>query len=330
MIGMNKRVGAVIAALLGLFFTSLDARAQAYPSRSVKMIMPSPPAGSPDRVTRLVANRLQQRWGQPVVVENRPGATTMVGTEYVIKQPPDGYTLLATFTSLVQAPALFDKVPYDWERDLVPISQFIRSEVILLDRADSPWKTLQDFLVAARVAAKSGHPLSYGSFGNGSSFHIYGEALKRATGIELVHVPYKGEAQSLTDLLGGQISVNFNSIGTALPHLRGGKVRALALVSSVRSKAWPEVPTFPELGVASLDQSGWFGLFAPAGTPRPIVDRIAADVAQVLALPDVTASLREQGLEPVGSAPDEFAKFLRANAANWKRLAQENGIRAEQ
>jgi tripartite-type tricarboxylate transporter receptor subunit TctC len=293
------------------------------------MIAPTPPAGSPDRVTRLVADRLSKRWGQPVVVENRAGATTMVGTEYAIKQPPDGYTLLSTFTSLVQAPALFDKVPYDWERDLVPITQFIKSEVILLTRSDSPWKTLPELLAAARAGSKAGKLLSYGSFGNGSSFHIYGEALKRSTGIDLVHVPYKGEAQSLTDLLGGQINVNFNSIGTALPHLKSGKVRALALVSSVRSKAWPEVPTFGEVGVANLDSSGWFGLFAPAGTPRPIVERIAADVAQVLAQPDVAATLREQGLEPVGSAPDEFAKYLRVNAARWKQLAQENGIRAE-
>ncbi len=325
----NRTAIRVAIGVLGLL-VSLFANAQAWPSKPVKMITPTPPAGSPDRVTRLVASRLSQRWGQPVVVENRAGATTMLGTEYFIKQPPDGYTLLSTFTSLVQAPALFDKVPYDWERDLVPVSQFIRSEVILLDRAGSPWKTFQDFIAAARAAEKAGHPLSYGSFGNGSSFHIYGETLKRATGIELVHVPYKGEAQSLTDLLGGQINVNFNSIGTALPQLRSGKVRALALVSNVRSKAWPVVPTFPELGVTNLDSSGWFGLFAPAGTPRPIVDRIAADVAQVLALPDVAANLREQGLEPVGSKPEEFAQFLRGNAAKWKQLAQENGIRAEQ
>ena len=258
-----------------------------WPARAVRMVMPSPPAGSPDRVTRLVADRLAARWGQPVVVENRPGATTMIGTEYVIRNAqPDGYTLLSTFTSLVQAPALFDKVPFDWERDLAPITQLIRSEVVLVVRGDSPWRSLGELIAAAKAAqgTSPNKPLSYGSFGNGSSFHIYGETLKRGAAINMTHVPYKGEAQSMTDLLGGQVDVNFNSIGTALPHLRSGRLRALALVSPVRSRAMPDVPTFAEAGVRRLETAGWFGLLAPAATPRAVVERVAADTAQVLAL----------------------------------------------
>lgn len=297
-----------------------------WPAKPVRMVMPSPPAGSPDRVTRIVADKLAARWGHPVVVENRAGATTMIGTEYVIRNAqPDGYTLLSTFTSLVQAPALFDKVPFDWERDLAPITQLIRSEVVLVVRGDSPWRSLGELLAAAKAAPR---PLSYGSFGNGSSFHIYGETLKRVAGVDLTHVPYKGEAQSMTDLLGGQVDVNFNSIGTALPHLRTGRLRALALVSPVRSRAMPEVPTFTESGVKRLETTGWFGLLAPAATPRAIIDRVAADTAQVLALPDVATTLREQGLEPVGSTPAQFAQYLRENAATWKQLASELGIRA--
>jgi tripartite-type tricarboxylate transporter receptor subunit TctC len=303
--------------------------AQAWPTKPVRMIIPSLAAGSPDRVTRLIAERLSQRWGQAVVVENRPGATTVIGTEYVMRQPADGYTLLSTFTSFVQAPALLPKAPWDVEKDFIPVVQFIRSEVVILVRSDSPWRTLGDFIAGAKTAKSTGVPLSYGSFGNASSFHIYGEALKRGTGIDLTHVAYKGESASITDLIGGQISSSFNSIGTAMPHLKSGRVRALALVGATRSKVLPEVPTFGEAGVPKLDASGWFGLLAPAGTPRSVVDKIAADIAQVLALPDVTDNLRGQGLEPTGLGPEPFARFIREDYARWKALTTELSIRSE-
>lgn len=302
---------------------------QAWPTKPVRLIIPSLAAGSPDRVTRLIAERLSQRWGQPVVVENRPGATTVIGTEYVMRQPADGYTLLSTFTSYVQAPALLPKAPWDVERDFVPVIQFIRSEVVLLVRSDSPWKTLGDFINAAKTSKSSGAPLSYGSFGNASSFHIYGEALKRGAGIDLTHVAYKGESASMTDLIGGQISSSFNSIGTAMPHLKSGRVRALALVGAVRSKVLPEVPTFGEAGVPKLDASGWFGLLAPAGTARAVVDKIASDIGQVLALPEVTDNLRGQGLEPTGLGPDAFARYIREDYSRWKALTTELSIRSE-
>ena len=290
--------------------TSLAQTPTAWPNKTVKIIMPSLPAGSPDRVTRMVAEKLSVRWGQPVVVEYKPGATTVIGTDFVARAPADGYTLLSTFTSLVQAPALLPKVPWDPERDFTPIVQLIRSEVILLVRSDSPYKTLGEFIAGAKTAKANGAPLNYASFGNASSFHIYGEALKRGAGIDLTHIPYKGEAASIVDLIGGQVVSSFNSIGTAMPHIKSGRVRPLALVGSVRSKVLPEVPTFGEAGVAKLDTSGWFGMLAPAGTPRSIVDKIANDTAQILALPEVTETLRGQGLEPTGLGPDAFARFL--------------------
>ena len=321
----------LVRALSGaaLLLHAALATAQAWPVKPVKIVMPSLTAGSPDRVTRLVADKLSQRWGQPVVVENRPGATTVIGTEYVARQPADGYTLLSTFTSFVQAPALMARVPWDPERDFVPVVQLIRSEVVLLVRGDSPWKTLAEFIAAARVAKSAGAPLNYASFGNASSFHIYGEALKRGAGIDLTHVPYKGEAASITDLIGGQVTSSFNSIGTAMPHLKSGRVRALALVGSVRSKVLPEAPTFGEAGVQRLDTSGWFGMLAPAGTPRAIVEKIAADTAQVLAMPEIADNLRSQGLEPTGLGPEAFARFIREDLGRWKALAQELGIRAD-
>lgn len=328
---MNRQMllstGAFLCVAVGL--QAPPAAAQAWPTKPVKIIMPSLPAGSPDRVTRLIADKLSARWGQPVVVDYRPGATTVIGTEVAARAPADGYTLLSTFTSFVQAPALLAKVPWDPERDFVPVVQFIRSEVVLLVRSESPWKTLPEFIAAAKVAKTAGAPLNYASFGNASSFHIYGEALKRGAGIDLTHIPYKGEAASITDLIGGQVTSSFNSIGTAMPHLKSGRVRALALVGAVRSKVLPEVPTFAEAGVPKLDTSGWFGMLAPAGTPRAIVDKIAADIAQVLALPEIADNLRGQGLEPTGLGPDAFARFIREDLLRWKTLIQELGIRAE-
>jgi len=309
--------------------TSLAQTPAVWPNKTVKIIMPSLPAGSPDRVTRMVAEKLSVRWGQPVVVEYKPGATTVIGTDFVARAPADGYTLLSTFTSLVQAPALLPKVPWDAERDFTPIVQLIRSEVILLVRSDSPYKTLGEFIAGAKTAKANGAPLNYASFGNASSFHIYGEALKRGAGIDLTHIPYKGEAASIVDLIGGQVVSSFNSIGTAMPHIKSGRVRPLALVGSVRSKVLPEVPTFGEAGVAKLDTSGWFGMLAPAGTPRSIVDKIANDTAQILALPEVTETLRGQGLEPTGLGPDAFARFLHEDLLRWKSLTQELGIKAD-
>ena len=328
---MTKPFTALVPMLVcaALAMEALPAFAQAWPTKPVRIVMPSPTAGSPDRVTRLIADKLAQRWGQSVLVENRPGATTVIGTEVVARAPADGYTLLSTFTSFVQAPALMAKLPWDPERDFVPVIQFIRSEVVLLVRADSPWKTLAEFIAAANAAKAAGAPLTYASFGNASSFHIYGEALKRGAGIDLTHVPYKGEALQITDLIGGQIVSSWNSIGTAMPHLKSGRVRALALVGAVRSKVLPELPTFAEAGVPKLDMSGWFGLFAPAGTPRPIIDRIAADIGQVLALPEVADNLRAQGLEPTALGPDPFARFIREDLGRWKALTQELGIRLD-
>lgn len=309
------------AALLALAQLS---HAQAWPAKPVRFIMPSPPASSPDRYTRYLADRLATKWGVPVLVENKPGATAMIGTEYVARHPADGYTLLSTFTSYVQAPILF-KAPYDPEKDFAPVTQAISAEVIMEVRADSPYKTFADVIAAAKTGK-----LSYGSFGNGSSFHIYGEAVKRAMGVDMIHVPYKGEALILTDLLGGQITVGFNSLGTALPQIRAGKVRPIALAASQRSKILPDVPTFPELGVPKLSGGAWFGIFAPAGTPRPVVEKISADINGFLHSPEMQKWLRDQGMEPRGTTPDEFGQFIKADLVRWRQLITELGIKANE
>lgn len=294
-----------------------------WPSRPVKLVVPSNSGGSPDRVTRLVADRLAKKWGQPVIVENRAGATSIIGTDYVAKAPADGYTLLSTFTSFVQVPALFNRVPYDTARDFTAVTQTVSVDVLFLVRSDSPYKTLREFAAAAKHAQP---PLSYGSFGNGSSFHIYGEAMSKSLGIALTHIPYKGEQPSTTDLLGGQISSSFASIGTALPFLKAGKLRPLAMVSPKRSPILPEVPTLAEQGARMPDVTGWFGVLAPAKTPASIVQKVAADIREVLAHPDLVKTLRDQGLEPVGSSPKAFQDRLDSDLAQWKRLIPEVGI----
>ena len=313
------------ALVLCALCASATAHAQVWPSKPVKFVLPSPPASSPDRYTRYLAEKLTQKWGVPVVVENKPGATAMIGTEYVAKQPADGYTLLSTFTSYVQAPILFPNAPYDPEKDFAPVTQTMTAEVILEVRADSPYKTFADLV----AGAKSGH-LSYGSFGNGSSFHIYGETVKRAMGVDMTHVPYKGEALILTDLLGGQITAGFNSIGTALPQIRAGKIRPLAVAAAVRSRALPDVPTFPELGIAKLNGGAWFGIFAPAGTPKPVVEKISADINFYLNTPEMQKWLRDQGLEPTGMTPDQFTNFIKADLAKWRQMIGELGIKANE
>lgn len=320
---MNSR-NLRISLLAALCCATAAVHAQSWPTKPVKFVLPSPPASSPDRYTRLLAEKLSQKWGVPVVIENKPGATAMIGTEYVSKQPADGYTFLSTFTSFVQAPILFPKAPYDPEKDFAPVTQTMTAEVIMEVRADSPYKTFADVI----AAAKADNPrLSYGSFGNGSSFHIYGETVKKATGVQMTHVPYKGEALILTDLLGGQINVGFNSIGTALPQIKAGKIRPLAVVANSRSKALPDVPTFPELGVPRLNGGAWFGIFAPAGTPRAIVEKASADINYFLAQPDMQKWLRDQGLEPTGMTPDQFTQFIKADLVKWRQMITELGIK---
>lgn len=319
----HKTLAFFLGLVLNMSLLSSNGYAQNWPNKTVKFIMPSAAASSPDRLTRMVAEQLSKKWGQSVIVENKPGATSMLGTDYVAKSAPDGYTLLSTFTSFVQIPALFKKITYNTEHDLIPITQLVDVETIFLVRADSPYQTLDDFVNAAKVAKI---PLSFGSFGSGSSFHIYGEKLAKAKGITLTHVPYKGEALSTLDLVGGQLDSSFASIGTALPHIKSGKLRALGLVMPHRSKILPEVPTFLELNAKPPDISGWFGVLAPTGTPQPILNKIYTDIKEILERPESLKMLREQGMEPVLSTPEVFAAKIHEDLIRWKTLLPEVNI----
>lgn len=320
----QRFLGALLAG--GALALAGGAAAQGYPAKAVKFVMPAAPGSSPDRVSRLLAERLRSLWGVPVLVENRPGATGTVGSEYVMRSDPDGHTALFAFTSVVQAPALLPKVPYDIEKDFAPVSLVAHAPVALAVRADSPYKTLGELLAAAKNPAT---PVSYGTFGNGSTFHILGETLRRTAGVHFLHVPYKGEALSFTDLLGGQIQSSWNSVGLLSSHVRAGKARVLAVAHANRSTALPEAATFAELGYPQVSAALWFGVLVPAATPRPVVERMSTDINRVFADDAVAKTLRDTGIEPAGTTPERFAEVLRADAAKWKQMIRDAGITLE-
>jgi tripartite-type tricarboxylate transporter receptor subunit TctC len=307
--------------LLGIAAMSLlpiAGHAQEWPTRPVRIILPSAPASSPDRLTRLIAERLSKQWGQPVIVDNRPGASTRIGAYEVARAGPDGYTLLSTFGTHTMAKLLNPDTPYDPVTDFAAITQYATPEVVMLVRSDSPYRSLSDLAAGYKTTGK---PMQYGHFGNGSSFHFYGLVVGRNAGIEVVPVPYKGEALHLADLLGGHLDVSFNSVGTALPH-----IRALAIVAPARSKVLPDVPTFTELGYEGMERGGWFGFLAPAGTPPSVVEKVARDIRAIVTEPSMTKLMRDQGIEPVASSPKEFEKAIPLEVQQWRKLMKEFNV----
>ena len=259
-----------------------------------------------------------QRVGELVV----RGASA-VGTDFVAKSPPDGYTVLLGFTSIVQVPILQPKVPYDIERDLLPVTMVAYVPLAIAVRADSPAKTVGDLLAMAKTTQ-----VSYGTFGNGSTPHIYSESLAQGAGVQLTHIPYKGEALALTDVLGGQIQASWASLGLLSAHHRGGKVRILAIASLKRLHTLPEVPTFIEQGYTQFGTVSWSGILVPAGTPRPVIDRLNAEFNKALAIPEVGKSLADSGIDPVGTTPEAFGETLKADAVRWRNMIQQTGITA--
>lgn len=321
---MTKKIWSLMCAAV-VACAPLSALADAWPTKPVKIVLPGPPASSPDRVTRMIAERLSKQWGQPVLIDNKPGASTRVGSEIVARAAPDGYTLLSTFVTHTMAKLLYPDTPYDPVTDFVAITQYATPEVILAVRSDSPFKTLKELAEGVKASKK---PLRYAHFGNGSSFHFYGLMVGRDGGFDVLPVPYKGEALQMTDLLGGHIESSFNSVGTALPHIRAGKARALGIIAPSRSKVLPDVPTFAELGIDGMGRGGWFGFLAPAGTPPAIVDKIARDIKVILQDPAVAKIMRDQGIEPVGSSPKEFASTITQEVQQWRKLMTEFNVTA--
>jgi tripartite-type tricarboxylate transporter receptor subunit TctC len=302
------------------------AQAPAYPAKPVRMIVPYPAGGATDVAARAVAGKLQEMWGQGVVVENKPGASGVIGNDMVAKAAPDGYTILATITALIQQPPMMKNLPYDPLRDLAPVSQVVLSGNLFCVAAAVPANTLAEFIALAKGNPKI---YNYGSFGTGSSSHIQGAILNLQAGLDMEHVPYKGSAPLLNDLMGGQLTAAFVDATTASPHLKSGKFKVLAAGGTQRNRATPGVATFQELGYPSFDWYGWVGMFMPAGTPAAIIAKVSADTARVVRMPDVAARFETLGLQPVGSTPEEWARVLRNDARLFDKIIREAKITLE-
>jgi tripartite-type tricarboxylate transporter receptor subunit TctC len=306
---------------------SQAALAQAWPARPVRLIVPyAAGAGINDIMARLVGQHLGPGLGQSVVIENRAGSGGIAGTEAAAKAAPDGYTFLMTNVSLVTSAYMYPKLPYDPQMDFVPVTLVATSPLMLVVNPSVAAKSVQELVALAK--ANPGK-LNFGSGGVGSTPHLSAELFKSAAGFDAVHVPYKGGAPALNDLIGGQLSFMIENVPGTMPFVKQGKLRALAITSAQRSPLEPALPTMAESGVPGYEVLGWQGLFAPAGTPREIVARLQAEVGKVLRRPEVRERLAALGAEPVGSTPEEFGAFVRAEHARWGKVIREKGIRSE-
>jgi tripartite-type tricarboxylate transporter receptor subunit TctC len=303
------------------------AQAQSYPTRPIRLVVPFPPGGSADILGRALAQRVGEGLGQSVVVENRPGAGTAIAAELVAKAAPDGYTLmLGTVSSHAINPALNPKLPVDPLRDFTPVAPVASIPFALLVHPSVPARTVPELVGYAR--SKPGK-LDYSSAGSGTSNHLAGELFEAMTGTYMVHIPYRGSAPALQDLIAGRVSVMFDLVLTAAPHVRSGAVRGLAVTGANRSAALPDLPTIAESGIPGYEVSAWFAVFGPAGMPRPVVDRLNAEIARALAAPDLRQRLASQGAETLAGSPDEFAAYLKAEIAKWGKVVRAGGIRPE-
>ena len=303
-----------------------ESAAQSYPTRSIRLVAPSTPGDAPDVIARLVAERLSVVLGQQVVVENRPGAGGVVGSEIVAKAAPDGYTLImGNAGSHGINAAVYSALPYNILKDFAPISQIAVAPNIFVVNPEIPVKTIPEFIAYAK--ARPGQ-LSYASGGNGSSSHMSMELLKSMAGIDVVHVPYKGSTPALTDVIGGQVAVMSVNMPPAVPHVKAGKLRALAVTTRARTPSLPDLPTVGE-SLPGYETVAWFGVLAPAGTPKDIVNRLSIELGKIARSPDMRERLAGMGAEPVGGTPDEFAAVMARDIAKWTTLAKSVGIKID-
>jgi tripartite-type tricarboxylate transporter receptor subunit TctC len=316
-----------IAVLALTLTTAVAAHAQTYPAKSVRIVVGLAPGGTTDVFTRILAQRLTEAWGQNVIVENRPGASGMIGGEAVAKAAPDGYTLLVSpQTSLAVAPALYGKAPYDTAKDFVPVSLLGSTPLLMVVHPSFPAKTFNEFVALAK---RAGQPLTFGSGGVGSSPHMAGELLSARLGIKMTHVPYKGENPALADTMGGQIPIMFGNLPVAVPHVQTGKLRALANTTAKRSPLAPEIPTVSESGFKDFAIATWYGMLAPAGTSPELVARIQRDASRVLTQTETRERLTKMGVDLILNSPEEFRSYLQSEIARYTQIVKAAGLKAE-
>ena len=293
------------------------ASAQEYPVKPIRTIVAFAPGGPADLVVRPVAQKLYEMLGQPVVIDYRAGANGVIGAEVVAKSPPDGYTLLATTSGFTMNPNTFAKLPYDTIKDFAPVSLTANSDIAFMVNPVVPARSIKEFIAVAKARKNA---MTYASSGTGGSLHLGGEMLKLATGIDMLHVPYKGASLAMADVIGGHIDVLFISVPPAIPQVKSGKLRALATASAQRARGLPDVPTFAELGYADFEVDARYGLVAPAGTPRDIVAKLSATVAKAAQTPELKERYAALGLEPISATPEQFAEYIRRDIAKWRKV----------
>jgi len=322
---MKRLMFRMLAALLCGAVPMLAVAAEAWPTKPVKMIVPFAAGGATDVVARLLAQKLGEAWGQTVVVENRSGAGGNIGADLVAKSAPDGYTILMASGSILTANEyMYKSMPFNAQRDLVPITNVASGPQVVVVPMSLPVKTLQDLIAYAK--ANPGK-VNFGSAGVGTQTHLAAENFAAAAGIDIVHVPYKGESAAITDLIGGQIQLAVTNLGAALAYVKQDKLRALAVTSPQRNAQLPDVPSASEV-LPGFQNAGWFGLVAPAGTPKAIIDRIQGDTAHILRSEQFRVRLAQQGMAPVGNTPEQFAKAIQEESALWKRVIAQRGLQA--
>jgi len=316
---------AVIATAV-LFLSTAFAQVQNYPNRPIRLITPFPPGATTDALSRIIGQKILENWGQNVLVDNRPGATGMIGTELAAKSAPDGYTLVNVISSHVVHKHLFKKVPFDAIKDFEPVILLARVTNVLVVHPSVPVYNVRDFIAFAK--ARKGQ-LVYGSAGTGSSNHLSAEMFKQAAGIDMEHIPYKGGAPAVNDLIGGQIPVMMASLLTGSPHARAGKIRALFVTSAKRQRVLPDAPTLQEAGFPGFEADEWWAILAPAGTPKDIASKLNTEIIRIFDLADVKGRIGNLGIEYIGSTPDGLGKFLRDEAVKWEKIIKNAGIKPE-
>jgi tripartite-type tricarboxylate transporter receptor subunit TctC len=315
--------GVAAAALVGL---TVAAHAQQdYPNRPIRFITPYAPGGSTTFMARLIGQHYTERWGQNVIVDNRPGGNTIIGTETLANSPPDGYTIMLA-TSTLSILSSLTKTPYDPIKDFAPVASLGYAPQVLVLFPGVPANTVQEVIALAKAKPNS---LNFGSSGAGGPTHLSGELFNLIAGVKTQHIPYKGAGPAITDLIGGQIQMYFATPVSVMQHIENGRIKALAITGNNRSPVLPQVPTFAEAGMPAFEVRNWQGLLAPAGTPRAIVDRLSRDIGDILRQPDVVASLRRQGLEPLVLGPQGFAALMRADMARFAKVIESANIKMD-
>lgn len=321
---MRSLAAGVIVALAGAFGAA--AAQPSYPAKPVRIVVPFSPGGATDIMSRLVADKLGARLGQPVIVENKPGGGTVIASDYVARAEPDGYTLLMAASSLGIAPSIYTKVNYDPVKDFQPISQLASVVHVLEVHPSVPARTVSELIAYAKA---NPNKLSYGSVGTGSSTHLEAELFSSMAGVQMSHIPYKGSAPALNDLVAGRLQVMFDAWASSGPFVKDGRLRALAVTTAQPSATVPDLPTVASSGLPGYSAMPWLGLVAPARTPAPIIDKLYANLAEILKQPDVRKQFADLGLDIIGSEPKAFASFIRQDIDTWAKVVRDSNIKAE-